>query len=247
MGFLLSGGLAGAQVPEEGETEVKLIPFRNDLTFDFQNKRLPSTQTMRIDASQEAASLPSVFLLGDFVSEEGPFVIPASDVETTLAPNGESQTLLLTVTVTPSLDEWDAGVYTSSLRIQGAGFEAATIPITLSFRSGPYVWGGVVALAVLLAGLAIGVLFKATEPKPKPEVPAGASRWRRFVVEKGPFLTGLVSATVVVVFGFDSQYLDRATFGAGGFSDWLSLVLWGFAAGFSGKTINDFTAAKTTG
>jgi hypothetical protein len=247
MGFLVFGGFASAQVSEEDQTDVTLIPFRSDMTFDFQNRRGPITQTMRIDVSESTASLPTVLVLGDFVSDDGPYVLPAGDVETSLTEDAQSQTFLLTVTVSPSISAWDAGVYSSSLRIQGEGFEPATIPVTLSFRSGPYLLGGVLVLAILLTGLAIGVLFKATEPKPTPQVPADASRWRQFVIRRGPFLTGLVSAAVVTVFGFDTQYLDKTTFGVGGFSDWLGLVLWGFAAGFSGKTINDFTAAKAAG
>jgi hypothetical protein len=56
------------------------------------------------------------------------------------------------------------------------------------------------------------------------------------------FFTGVIIALV----GFSSQFLAKTTFGVGGFTDWLSLVLWGFGAGFAGKSISDY-AGLTAG
>jgi hypothetical protein len=242
---LLPPSSAIAQESETPAAEIKLIPFRNEMTFEFHNSREPVTQTMRIDASQVPSSPPTVLVLGDFVSEEGHLVIPANDVAPTLTADANSPTLLLSVRIKPSLPAWDAGAYTSSLRIQGEAFESATIPVTLSFRSGPIPLGGISALGVLLLGLLIGVLFQTKEPKVRAQPNPTVSRWRKIAYWVAPFLTGLVSALAITIIGFDSQYLENETFGAGGFSDWLDLGLWGFAAGFTGKTINDFTAGRT--
>ena len=129
---------------------------------------------------------------------------------------------------------------------RGNRFESATIPVTLTFRSGSPVRGGGVALIVLAVGVAVGLLFKSRD-KPQPTIASlDASVGRKRVIRWATVLTGALTAAVIVLYGLDAQYLNNYTFGAGGFSDWLSLFAWGFAAGFAGKTISNFTVATTT-
>ena len=76
------------------------------------------------------------------------------------------------------------------------------------------------------------------------------SRWGGFKARWGPMLIGVSTAIVVLFVGVDGQYFAVNTFGVGGFSDWLELTLWGFAAAFSGKAITDYTtqtSAKAAG
>jgi hypothetical protein len=101
-----------------------------------------------------------------------------------------------------------------------------------------------VALATLVVGVAVGLLFKASGTKA--QTVTTASPQRRLVIKGAVLLTGIVTAVAVVIFGFDTQYLNNDTFGAGGFSDWLALFAWGFAAGFSGKTISDLTSQRAS-
>ncbi len=55
-----------------------------------------------------------------------------------------------------------------------------------------------------------------------------------------PIFVGVAGAAIIAVIGFQSQYLKNAIFGFGGFGDWLSLFLWGFVAGVSGKAVADY-------
>jgi hypothetical protein len=225
---------------------VKLIPFRSEITFDFQNDRAPQVRFLRLDTSGPTTATPTAVILGDFTSITGPYVIPAKDVQVAVRPHPESQTLELVVKSAPSLSAWKAGEFTSSIRVVGQSTESLTIPISLTFRSGSPVWGPVMALVLLALGLAIGLLFKANESRISLRPDSAVSKARKRVIRWTPIVTGFATAAVIVVVGFNSQYLRTDTFGTGGFSDWLALFGWGFAAGFSGKAISEYTATKAT-
>jgi hypothetical protein len=55
-----------------------------------------------------------------------------------------------------------------------------------------------------------------------------------------PLAVGAATAAIILAVGFQSQYINKATFGFGGFGDWLALFLWGFVAGVSGKAVSEY-------
>lgn len=234
-----SQGDAGAPSTED----IMLTPVRTEIVFGFQGERDERTQSFTFDLVPAAAKKPSAIVLGDFISSTGPHVIPADDADVDVDVDRPTQTATLEVKVTPTIDQWEAGEFISSIRVGGGDFESTTIPVRLTFRSGSHLAGGLVALGVLGGGLLVGLLFRANAASVAEEVkkinvskkkPAFAARW----------LTAIITAAAGVAYGFDSQYLGNGTFGAGGFTDWLELFAWGFAAGFSGKTVFDYTATK---
>lgn len=243
----LLGGMTLLVSP--ADAQVRLTPFRSEILVNFLNDRAPQTRSLSFEVSERPTTTPTAIVLGDFVSTETPFVIPARDVAPRVSLADDDQTMLLQVVVRPSISSWKAGEYSSSIRIGGDGFESTTIPVTLTFRSGSPTWGITAAFGVLLFGLVVGYLLRANESsraEPTQEQLKGLTKARKTAVTKGPALAGIVTGLVILIFGIDTQYLNNDTFGSGGFSDWLGLFAWGFAAGFSGKTVSDFTASKTT-
>jgi hypothetical protein len=238
--------------------QVKLTPFRPEISFDFENSRDEQTRSIRLDMSDTATGTPSAAVLGDFVSTDGPAVIPADDVSVMLVPNEATRTIDMKVDAQPSLDPWGAGEYTSSIRVGGSGFESVTVPVSMTFRSGQRVWAAVIAIVLLALGVGVGRLFKGREAssanaeqarlnateKAKSGATHAARRAR--AINLAVILTGVFTTLVVVVYGYDTQYLSNETFGSGGFSDWVALFAWGFAAGFAGKTISNFTATTSS-
>ncbi|MGH2712088.1 MAG: hypothetical protein ACRDH9_12915, partial [Actinomycetota bacterium] len=190
-GLLPLGSSVEAQTAEDPAAAIKLIPFRSELIFGFDNSRESETQRLRLDASGPMASgSPTAVILADFFSSTGRHSLSLEEVDASVEVDPDSQTLLLTVVANPSLESWNAGEYTSSLRIQGDGYEAMTIPITLSFRSGPEFWGVGAAFLVLAFSAFVGVLFKPKTASTRKLPAVSAGWWTRNVVSRAPFLTG---------------------------------------------------------
>lgn len=233
---------SGASAQDE---DIKLTPFRNEIVINLQNERAPQRRALRLDLSESTEDTPTAIVLGDFVSSTGPFVIAEGSVTPSVEVDSESETVKLELKVDPEMPEWRAGEFTSSVRVGGDGFESVTVPVKLLFRSGSPAWGGLIALVALLVGTSVGYLFKSNETPPSA---AGAAReargTRKRVITWAPRLTSLLTVVVIVAYGYDTEYLSNDVFGAGGFSDWLGLFAFGFAAGFSGKTVSEFTTRK---
>lgn len=56
-----------------------------------------------------------------------------------------------------------------------------------------------------------------------------------------PPIVGVATTAIIVAVGFETQYINKPTFGFGGFGDWLALFVWGFVAGLSGKAVTEYT------
>jgi hypothetical protein len=232
------------------DDDLKLTPTQTEIVIGFLGDRSPKSREVAFELSGPTEDLPSAVVLGDFLSVTGPEVVPAGDAKPTVQPSPEKTIVTLRLTVDPSISAWDAGEFTSSIRISGEGFESMTIPVKLTFRSGSFVLGALAAIATLVIGLRVGYLFKANESLIASGTEAKISLTRpvKSVIEffrSATLATGFITGVVIVVYGIDTQYLGNDTFGAGGFTDWIALFAWGFAAGFSGKTVSDFTALKT--
>jgi hypothetical protein len=68
---------------------------------------------------------------------------------------------------------------------------------------------------------------------------AGAA-WRTFVGKLVPLIVGLVTVILLAIIGLNTQWSSNLTFGSGGISDYLTLLLWGVGAFVTGKTLSDF-------
>jgi hypothetical protein len=71
--------------------------------------------------------------------------------------------------------------------------------------------------------------------------------WQRLGLTMVPGIIFAISSLAIAIYGFKTQYEDNPIFGAAGVSDWINLVGWGFAAGYAGKSINDYFAGKAGG
>lgn len=244
IGIAAIGGRAYAQ---EGPSAAVLTPHPSDLSVRFGNSREVEERSVRIEGVPSTSTSPTVVVLGDLVSTTGDSVVPMSNVTATATPNPSSETILLSVTINPSIDAWNAGDYLGSLKVSGAGLQSLVIPVKLSFRSGPTPLGPIAAFLALMLGLGIGALFRSTDTGNEAvTVRASVTGKKTKVLKLAPWLTGLVTVAVIAIVGFNSEYLQKPTFGGAGFSDWLALAAWGFAAGFGGKAVKDYLAAKVS-
>ena len=71
--------------------------------------------------------------------------------------------------------------------------------------------------------------------------------WRQRVLNLIPATIFLITSFSIAMYGFQSLYVGNLTFGAKGFGDWINLAGWGFAAGYAGKTVNDYFTGKAGG
>jgi hypothetical protein len=228
-----------------------LTPAKTGIEFDLGASRAPQQRSVLIETSAVGTTAPEAELVSELSSTESPLVIPETAVSLDISEASGGEAFKLNVTLAPTLGGWHAGEYSTSIRVGGEGYESATIPLSATFKGGPQPWGWVAAAILIAIGVLVGLLFKTLEAKD--ENPAGTradaarkakSKLSRWSAKRGPVLTGIITALVIVLAGVNSEYLAEDTFGVGGFGDWLKLVFWGFAAGFSGKTISDYATSK---
>lgn len=84
-----------------------------------------------------------------------------------------------------------------------------------------------------------------SDPEIRRKVPR--KLWRQRLLNLIPGTIFLITSFSIAMYGFQSLYVGNLTFGAKGLSDWINLAGWGFAAGYTGKTINDYFVGKVAG
>jgi hypothetical protein len=88
-------------------------------------------------------------------------------------------------------------------------------------------------------------LDNSSAPVTMPGVPR--KTWRQYLLNVIPATIFLVTSLSIAMYGFQSLYAGNLTFGAKGLGDWINLAGWGFAAGYAGKTVNDYFIGKAGG
>jgi hypothetical protein len=241
--------LAGPAMGAEPEQEVITItPEDPEITLYFLGSRDPQSQTITVVTSGQGEQPPHAVLDGDLTSTISRFKISMSEVSLEVVPTEDDDDYYLTATLSPTLGDLNAGEYTGTIKLRGKGYESSTVLLRAIFRAGVGASGLVRVILAIAVGLALGYLLKALGSEPvdptgqrKATAAKKRGRWGKLKARWGPFVLGAATATLILVIGVDTQYLAVDTFGVGGFSDWLDLTLWGFAAAFSGKTITDYT------
>jgi hypothetical protein len=71
--------------------------------------------------------------------------------------------------------------------------------------------------------------------------------WKERLLNLIPAAIFLISSFAIATYGFQTIYVGNLTFGAKGLGDWINLVGWGFAAGYTGKTITDYFIGRVGG
>ena len=139
--------------------------------------------------------------------------------------------------------------YTGSLYLTLAGRDdQIVLPVDITMRT-----GASLALLALFIGIILGRLLKFAERVTEGETRGAQSLSRpmRFIA----FVTGVdtagaksqiivrfllwIALIVLLVFvGMKTLYVEQGvTFGAGGFADYLSLIVWGLSADVAGRTL----------
>jgi hypothetical protein len=88
-------------------------------------------------------------------------------------------------------------------------------------------------------------LDNSSTPLTKPAIPR--KTWRRWLLNVIPATIFLITSLSIAMYGFQTLYAGNLTFGAKGLGDWINLAGWGFAAGYAGKTVNDYFIGKAGG
>lgn len=138
--------------------------------------------------------------------------------------------------------------YRGQLVLQKGGKVVGRTAVVWSVRATP-AW----ALVVLVVGLIAARLMVKPKEENSTEPAARFARTTMGVATKpGDSVSGLaVLAQAFVYFallitGFASLYLSSDTFGAGGLSDYLPLLFWGFGADVGNKTVWNVLRSPTT-
>jgi hypothetical protein len=251
---------------ESPEVPLTLTAKATGFFFDLANNRKEQVRTIDVEASRSLApdQRLCVTTIGDLLTSDahGALERTSMSVAATIDPRNP-RLIQVTVTLTPKddprLGAFRSGSYSGTIRLAGVGLEKVDIPIQVTLRSGTQVWGPLLAALAILLGLGVGSLARwyskqgqaASERNQELKAQANLQQrgvrrvlnlnwWRTTGVR---FVLGVATAIGVAAVGWSTQFLDKPTFGTAGFTDWLALTLWGFAAGYAGKTIADYTPA----
>jgi len=245
------------------EAPITLTAKASGFYFDLGNDRGEQVRTIDVEASR---TLPPdqelcVTIVGDLLTADAHGSLGTSGVAVQAAIDPRNPRLIqVRVTLTPDNDDklgpFRSGSYASTVRLAGVGLEKVDIPIALTLRSGPGSWGPILAIATIVLGLAIGSLARwrskqgqaaAEEHKDAKKQALGGKTgpgvvltWAWWRTTGSRVILGVATAAGVALIGWSTQFLDKLTFGTAGFTDWLALALWGFAAGYAGKTTADY-------
>lgn len=253
-----------SSLAESPKSLITLTAKENGFFFDLRNSRKDQVRTIGVEASRSLSSDQNlcVTTLGDLLTDDGHGGLDQSSVSIRVTIDPSNPRLIqLTVTLKPAVGEFASGAYSGMIRLAGIGLDNVDIPIAVTLRSGSQIWGPTLAFLAVLLGLLVGLLTRwnsqvgnrtevgtlANDPR---EIKGWAQGLRSMVKAMftrawwrntgAKLVLGSVTALAIAAIGYSSQFLDNLTFGTEGFTDWLGLGLWGFGAGFAGKTISDF-------